>query len=81
MPLTLAGSVAVSRDAASGEVHGLRGPHFHSLQFHPESVLSTDGFDVLRESVTGLLGVRAVVAVPTAAIPTAAVPAVVARTA
>ncbi|HJD80867.1 anthranilate synthase family protein [Kitasatospora aureofaciens] len=81
VPLTLAGSVAVSRDAASGEVHGLRGPHFHSLQFHPESVLSTDGFDVLRESVTGLLGVRAVVAVPTAAIPTAAVPAVVARTA
>ncbi|MFH9349146.1 anthranilate synthase family protein [Kitasatospora sp. NPDC017646] len=54
--------VAVSRDAGTGEVHGLRGPHFHSLQFHPESVLSTDGFDVLRESVTGLLAVPAVAA-------------------
>ncbi|GAA2813950.1 phenazine biosynthesis protein PhzE [Kitasatospora paracochleata] len=58
-PRGRAGTVAVSRDAATGEVHGLRGPHFRSLQFHPESVLSTDGFDILRESVTGLLAVPA----------------------
>ncbi|MFD8706150.1 anthranilate synthase family protein [Kitasatospora sp. NPDC059648] len=70
-PPTLAGSVAVSRDAGTGEVHGLRGPHFHSLQFHPESVLSTDGFDVLRECVTGLLDVPATATAPAAAVPTA----------
>jgi phenazine biosynthesis protein phzE len=29
------------------------------VQFHPESVLSTDGFDVLRDLVTGLVAVPA----------------------
>ncbi|MGW0831784.1 anthranilate synthase family protein [Streptomyces prunicolor] len=53
------GPVAVSRDPATHEVHALRGPHFHSMQFHPESVLSTDGFDILRETVTGLLAAPA----------------------
>ncbi len=52
-----AGTVEVSRDPATGEVYALRGPAFRSVQFHPESVLSTDGFDVLRELVTGLLAV------------------------
>ncbi|MDF3302111.1 anthranilate synthase family protein [Streptomyces tropicalis] len=51
--------VQVSRDTATHEVHALRGPHFESLQFHPESVLSTHGFDVLREAATGLLAVPA----------------------
>ncbi|MEV1008967.1 anthranilate synthase family protein [Streptomyces sp. NPDC049881] len=35
--------VEVSRDAATGEVHALRGPGFRSVQFHPESVLTLDG--------------------------------------
>ncbi|MFJ6903385.1 anthranilate synthase family protein [Streptomyces griseoluteus] len=52
-------AVEVSRDTTTNEVHALRGRYFHSMQFHPESVLSTDGFDVLRESVTGLLSVPA----------------------
>jgi phenazine biosynthesis protein phzE len=26
-----------------GEVHALRGPHFTSVQFHAESVLTRDG--------------------------------------
>ncbi|MHC3469496.1 anthranilate synthase family protein [Streptomyces sp. 7R007] len=59
-PVPGAGIVEVSRDAVTHEVHALRGPYFHSLQFHPESVLSTHGFDVLRESVTALLTVPAV---------------------
>ncbi|MFE7126539.1 anthranilate synthase family protein [Streptomyces sp. NPDC057617] len=37
------GPVEVSRDAGSGEVHALRGPHFVSMQFHAESVLTRDG--------------------------------------
>lgn len=57
--LTAPVTAEVSRDTATHEVHALRGPHFHSVQFHPESVLSTDGFDVLRESVTALLTVLA----------------------
>jgi 2-amino-4-deoxychorismate synthase len=35
--------IEVSRDAASGDVHALRGPGFASWQFHAESVLTLDG--------------------------------------
>ncbi|MCW5253045.1 anthranilate synthase family protein [Streptomyces sp. SHP 1-2] len=37
------GTVEVSRDADTGEVHALRGPHFASVQFHAESLLTQDG--------------------------------------
>ncbi|MER8041554.1 chorismate-binding protein [Streptomyces sp. NPDC094032] len=37
------GAVELSRDPETGEVHALRGPHFTTLQFHPESVLTHDG--------------------------------------
>ncbi|MFD8703311.1 anthranilate synthase family protein [Kitasatospora sp. NPDC059648] len=43
--------VEVSRDTATGDVHALRGPGFAGLQFHPESVLTRDGVDI----VAGLL--------------------------
>ncbi|MFF7095695.1 anthranilate synthase family protein [Streptomyces rubradiris] len=48
-------TVELSRDAATGQVHGLRGPGFRSLQFHPESLLSQDGLAVLEEAVAELL--------------------------
>ncbi|MDT0309813.1 anthranilate synthase family protein [Streptomyces sp. DSM 44917] len=35
--------VEVSRCAATGEVHALRGPGLASVQFHPESVLTLNG--------------------------------------
>ncbi|MEE1928711.1 anthranilate synthase family protein [Streptomyces sp. TRM 70351] len=38
-----ADGVEVARDAASGDVHALRGPGFAGVQFHPESVLTLDG--------------------------------------
>jgi 2-amino-4-deoxychorismate synthase len=41
------GWVAVSRDIETGEVHALRGSHFASMQFHPESVLTQDGVGLL----------------------------------
>ena len=54
------GTVAVSRDRVTGEVHGLRGPRLNSMQFHPESVLSPDGVDILTESLLELLPPQAV---------------------
>ncbi|WP_031068366.1 anthranilate synthase family protein [Streptomyces sp. NRRL WC-3742] len=42
-----AGPVTISRDPGDGEVHALRGPHFASVQFHAESVLTQDGPRIL----------------------------------
>ncbi len=53
------GTVELSRDPGSGEVHALRGPTFAGVQFHPESVLTEHGVDLLRELVTPLVGVPA----------------------
>jgi phenazine biosynthesis protein phzE len=49
------GVVEVSRDPGTGEVHALRGPRFVSLQFHLESILTTDGLSILREALASLL--------------------------
>nr|UUJ74618.1 Pzm6 [Streptomyces sp.] len=48
------GAVEVSRDPDTGEVHALRGPHFASVQFHPESVLTRDGVRIVGALLTGL---------------------------
>ncbi|MBW5481391.1 anthranilate synthase family protein [Streptomyces bambusae] len=52
------GMVEVSRDARTCEVHALRGPHFASMQFHAESVLTVDGPRILGEALLGVVGVR-----------------------
>ncbi|HTJ40219.1 MAG TPA: anthranilate synthase family protein [Dactylosporangium sp.] len=49
------GPVEMSRDPVNGDVHALRGRTFASLQFHPESVLSQHGIDLLRSLLTTLL--------------------------
>jgi phenazine biosynthesis protein phzE len=49
------GRVELCRDAADGAVHALRGPGFAGVQFHPESVLSEDGVEVLADLLTALL--------------------------
>ncbi|MET7423369.1 anthranilate synthase family protein [Dactylosporangium sp. NPDC005555] len=52
---TAYGEVELSRDPANGDVHALRGPTFAGVQFHPESVLSSDGIDLLRGLLATLL--------------------------
>lgn len=42
------GIVEIARDARTHEVHALQGPHFGSIQFHAESVLTQDGVRILR---------------------------------
>ncbi|WP_329792599.1 anthranilate synthase family protein [Lentzea sp. DG1S-22] len=50
----LDGPVEIIRDHDTGEVHALRGRTFASLQFHPESVLSLDGVEILDEVTSSL---------------------------
>jgi phenazine biosynthesis protein phzE len=50
--------VRVSRDGRTGEVFGLRAPGLRSAQFHPESVLTRRGPELLREMLTGVMGQR-----------------------
>jgi phenazine biosynthesis protein phzE len=49
------GRVEIARDPVDGAVHALRGPSFAGVQFHPESVLSRDGIDILRDLLPPLL--------------------------
>ncbi|MCX2954713.1 anthranilate synthase family protein [Lentzea sp. NEAU-D7] len=51
----LDGPVEVVRDHRTGEVHALRGNTFASLQFHPESVLTLDGPEILGHVASSLL--------------------------
>lgn len=47
--------VTVATDPVSGDVHMVRGPHFRGVQFHAESVLTQNGFALLRDLVLDLL--------------------------
>jgi len=52
------GEVRLARDTVDGAVHALRGPAFAGVQFHPESVLTEDGLEILAELARGLVGAR-----------------------
>ncbi|MGI5243675.1 anthranilate synthase family protein [Dactylosporangium sp. CA-139066] len=51
------GPVEVSRDPGTGEVFALRGPHFASMQFHAESVLTVAGPRILAARIKEVLNV------------------------
>ncbi|NRQ34240.1 phenazine-specific anthranilate synthase [Nonomuraea sp. NN258] len=54
-PAARGGTVEVSREADTGEIHALRGPGFASVQFHPVSVLTHNGVRILGEVIADLL--------------------------
>jgi len=54
--VTGGGTVQVSRDAVSGEIHALRSRALGSFQFHPESVLTTSGPAILGAELRRLGG-------------------------
>ncbi|WP_159941360.1 MULTISPECIES: anthranilate synthase family protein [unclassified Nocardiopsis] len=45
------GTVRVCKDPVSDEVHALHGPHFSSLQFHAESVLTQNGQSIINSFI------------------------------
>ncbi len=52
---SLAPGVRVSADPVSGDIHMVAGPHFRGVQFHAESILTENGFALLRDLVLDLL--------------------------
>ncbi len=47
--------VDVCADPETGEVFAVRGDHFSGFQFHPESIMSQNGFSVLTEELKRLV--------------------------
>ncbi len=52
---SLPDGVTAAVDPVTGDVHQLTGPHFRGVQFHAESILTENGFALLRELVLELL--------------------------
>ena len=46
---------ASSLDEATGDIHAVVGPHFRGIQFHAESILTENGYDLLHAAVRDLL--------------------------
>ena len=47
--------VRVATDPQTGDVHELAGPHYRGIQFHAESILTEQGFLLLRDLLLDLL--------------------------
>jgi phenazine biosynthesis protein phzE len=48
--------VRVESDPATGDIHLVSGPNFRGVQFHAESILTENGFALLRQLLLELLG-------------------------
>ena len=48
--------VSVETDPETGDIHLVAGPHYRGVQFHAESILTQNGFGILRDLVTDLIG-------------------------
>jgi phenazine biosynthesis protein phzE len=47
--------VAIEADPLTGDVHVVRGPHYRGIQFHAESILTENGYDLIHDLVRELL--------------------------
>ncbi len=50
--------IDVESDPQTGDIHVLAGPHYRGVQFHAESILTQNGYVILRDLVTQLLAGR-----------------------
>ncbi len=48
-------NLEIKADPTTNEIHALRGKYFTSLQFHPESILTTNGFTIIQDILNHLL--------------------------
>ncbi|WP_456696546.1 anthranilate synthase family protein [Aeromicrobium sp. P5_D10] len=48
--------VTVELEPETGDIHLVAGPHYRGIQFHAESILTHNGFGILRDLVTDLVG-------------------------
>ncbi len=55
---TLPPGVRVEADESTGDIHAVAGPHFRGIQFHAESILTQNGYDLLHTVVRDLLAGR-----------------------
>ena len=55
VPRAVPAETAVAADPLDGRVHAIRRAGLATLQFHPESVLTTDGIGILRRELVRLL--------------------------
>ncbi|HET9858812.1 MAG TPA: anthranilate synthase family protein [Nocardioidaceae bacterium] len=47
--------VRVTADPATGDIHLVAGPHYRGVQFHAESILTENGYDLIRDLILALL--------------------------
>ena len=47
--------IVVDIDDRTGDVNAISGPHYRGVQFHAESILTENGFDLVRELLLSLL--------------------------
>ena len=47
--------IECSTDPETGDAYAMRGKHFASFQFHPESILSQNGFEILSRTLQNLI--------------------------
>jgi len=48
--------IEINNNPSTGEIHAIRSPRFISTQFHPESILTQNGSDLLREALLHITG-------------------------
>ena len=48
-------TIELSFDVTTTDIYALKGPHFFSTQFHPESILTPNGFQIIQDGLLHLL--------------------------